>query len=155
MKYCLSFFFLFLLLHLSSCKKETSPFTEIISATSGNDAAAGRKLLYSNSIFYSRSRSVNYFITPVRKPQVAGYFKAIPLGLSYDSITGRININKSETGLKYEMYYLTTAGSLVDSTQLTISGIDYADGIYDFSKGKTKAFPVYAAQPSLPLPCIK
>lgn len=154
MKHCRIFFCLLLLLHYS-CNKETVVAEDeaVLADANTDNAVAQKKLQYSDSVFYVRGTTVNYFINPVRKPRVAGYFKAIPLGLTYDSITGRVNINKSETGLRYEMYYINTAGKLIDSTQLIVSGIDYADGIYEFSKGQTTALPIYAANPSLPLPC--
>jgi hypothetical protein len=79
------------------------------------------------------------------------------LGLNLDSATGRINVTQSVSGIRYKIYYLSSAANLpIDSVKIVISGIDYADGIYEIAKTATvydTTFPIYNARPSLVLPC--
>jgi hypothetical protein len=92
----------------------------------------------------------------VSKPTAAGYFKAIPLGLTMDTVTGNINVTQSETGLRYKVYYVSPTGVLLDSVKLVISGIDYKDAIYEIASTPNAydtAFPIYNARPEIPLPC--
>ena len=155
MKQVHSIFFSGILILLFGCKKEVGP--ELAAAANSSVASEittlVSRLSYSDTVFYVKNEPGNYIIRPVRRPQVAGYFKAIPAGLVYDSIYGRINVTRSETGLRYKMYYLSPTGQKLDSTQFVISGIDYVDGIYDLSAGQDTAFPIYAANPGTPLPC--
>ena len=114
------------------------------------------RLSYGDTIFYLKNQHVDYSILPFSKPNTPGYFKANPLGLVLDSITGRINVTQSETGLRYKVYYLSPTDERIDSVKLVISGIDYADGIYELRSTPVAydtAFPIYNARPKLPLPC--
>jgi hypothetical protein len=115
------------------------------------------RLAYSDSLYYLKNQVGNYTVLPVSKPQVAGYFKSIPLGLSLDSATGSISITQSVSGVRYKIYYLSSATNVpIDSVKIVISGIDYADGIYEIAQTPTvydTSFPIYNARPSLVLPC--
>jgi hypothetical protein len=117
---------------------------------------AGR-LSYGDSIFYYKNQTAPYTVLPISKPATSGYFKAIPLGLSLDSVTGRINVMQSVSGVRYKIFYLSSATKLpVDSVKIVISGIDYADGIYEIARTANRydtAFPIYNARPQLALPC--
>jgi hypothetical protein len=157
MKLIIFIAFSFSVICLYSCKKNviTEENEGIASMDASSSSLTDRRsrLSYGDSIFYLKNEPGNYIIRPVRRPRIEGYFKAIPIGLIYDSLSGRINVTQSETGLRYKMYYLTTDGQRADSTQIVISGIDYADGIYDLGAGQNTASPVYAANSLLPLPC--
>lgn len=111
-------------------------------------------LTYSDSLFFKQV-GTPYSIDPVTKPAESGYFKAIPLGLSIDSLTGRININESEGGVRYKIFYISTdQETVLDSVKIVVSGIDYRDSIYNLSSaGLIFANPIYNADPALPLPC--
>lgn len=114
------------------------------------------RLQYEDSLFYLKTQPGNYSIIPVSKPTAAGYFHAIPKGLAMDSTTGSINISQSETGLRYKIYYVAADGTVLDSTKIVISGVDYRDAIVEIASTPNRydtVFPVYNARPELPLPC--
>ncbi len=121
----------------------------------GNPARV--RLSYGDTLFNLRNQPGNFTISPVSKPNSAGYFKSIPAGLAIDSVTGIININQSETGLRYKIYYVAAAGgTALDSVKLVISGIDYRDAIYEIARTPNAydtAFAIYNARPELMLPC--
>ncbi|MBC6490513.1 hypothetical protein ACFSQD_09320 [Flavihumibacter stibioxidans] len=111
------------------------------------------RLTYSDTLYYKNQLS-NVFTDPATKPAEAGYFKAIPLGLAIDSLTGRVNVNNSEAGLRYKIYYISADQSRVlDSAKLIVSGIDYRDSIYSLADTGPVALPIYNANPTLSLPC--
>jgi len=157
----MKFFLIFALILISfisvvSCSKED--FAEPADAVSeeantAENSARRPRSFYGDTIFHQRGLMGNYFITVKRRPAAPGYFKAIPLGLSLDSTTGRININKSESGLRYKVYYLSPSGARIDSSNIVISGIDYKDGIYTLGDGLDTAYPIYNANPNAGLPC--
>jgi len=126
-----------------------------------NSGGAGNpskvRISYGDTLFNLRNQPGNITISPVSKPTTAGYFKSIPAGLAIDSVTGIININQSETGLRYKIYYVaTSAGTALDSVKLVISGIDYRDAIYEIARTPNAydtAFAIYNARPELVLPC--
>lgn len=114
------------------------------------------RLSYGDSIFYLSGSITNDWADPVTKPSLPGYFKSIPAGLALDSVNGRINFAQSETGLRYKIYYVSNAGTRIDSTKIVLSGIDYRDSIYEIRStplAYDTAFPVYNARLENPLPC--
>jgi hypothetical protein len=143
---------------LWACQKQVTDNTkqdenEVINSLS---PSRSNRLSYGDTLFYLKPQPTNYTILPVSQPAVAGTFKSIPSGLVLDSITGRINITQSETGLRYKIYYVAANGMAVDSVKLVISGIDYRDAIYEIARTPVAydtAFPVYNARPELVLPC--
>lgn len=119
-------------------------------------SSANPRLSYGDSLFYLKNLPGNFTILPVSKPNLKGTFKSIPLGLAIDSITGLIDINKSETGLRYKIFYIGSNGKAIDSIKIVISGIDYKDAIYDIASTPNTydtAFPIYNARPEILLPC--
>ena len=111
------------------------------------------RLTYNDTLYY-KNLSTNPQADPVTKPAEPGFFRAIPLGLSIDSLTGRVNINSSEGGLRYKIYYISADQSTVlDSSKLIVSGIDYRDSIYSLASAGALAIPIYNANPTLQLPC--
>lgn len=142
---------------LWACQKEISvdePASQTNNPTSSS--LSNTRLSYGDTLFYLKNQQGTYTISPVSKPAAAGYFKANPYGLIIDSLTGKINITASETGLRYKIYYISNAGQPLDSVKLVISGIDYTDSIYRIQATPTAydtAFPIYNARPELQLPC--
>lgn len=113
-------------------------------------------LSYGAPVFYLKPSGPAYNILPTIKPLIPGVFKAIPRGLVIDSVTGRINVSRSLSGLRYKVYYTGQGNTLIDSTTLVISGIDYADSIYVLNSTPAAydtAFPIYNANKNLALPC--
>ncbi len=143
---------------LYSCQKELSEKPPKLDTTSTNSSSSNgsNRLSYGDSIFYLKNQSGNYLVLPVSVPSGTGYFSANPLGLIIDSLTGRINVTQSETGLRYKIYCFTNTGQVLDSTKIVISGIDYADSIYRIQATANvydTAFPIYNAKANPPLPC--
>lgn len=99
---------------------------------------------YGDNILYLQRSQRRNSVSPVNRPAVDGYFRAIPEGLSIDRSTGVIDLSKSLTGLAFKVFYVSNGGKLVDSTRVVISGIDYEDGIYKIGE-KNLARPVYNA----------
>lgn len=112
------------------------------------------RLTYSDSLYF-KVPGTALSTDPVTRPAEAGYFKAIPLGLAIDSLTGRINITESEGGIRYKIFYISDdQETVLDSAKLVVSGIDYRDSIYNLSTaGLLFATPIYNADPTAVLPC--
>jgi hypothetical protein len=149
-------FLLFALILTIGCQKDISQSTEEAVNSRTTSTGSSPRLSYGDSIFYLRYQPGNYIINPVSKPAGAGYFKAIPLGLQIDSVTGNINVSQSETGVRYKVFYFSMAGSKLDSTKIVISGIDYNDQIIEIAATPNSydtAFPLYNAKRNPPLPC--
>jgi len=105
--------------------------------------------IYADSVFYVQN-SNDYFINPVITGQ--GTFTSFPDGLNIDNNTGLINVNKSETGLKYKITFTPAGSGSVLTSYIVISGINYSDKIYNLSLGDSIAVPVYNADHNLALP---
>lgn len=148
---------LFLTLLLIGCQKDIPALIEQNEVNSQNSLSTSNvRLSYGDSLFFLKNTTSNYIIQPISKPTATGYFKAIPKGLSLDSISGKININQSERGIRFKVYYVSPNTTLLDSVKLVISGIDYRDAIYEIAatpNAYDTAFPIYNAIPSLQLPC--
>lgn len=145
---------------ITGCQKDMlDPGTEnsaVNSDSNNNTPRSNIRLSYGDSLFNLKYQPGNYTILPVTKPADSGYFKAIPAGLSIDSLSGRINITQSETGLRYKVYYLSPNGTRLDSVKLVVSGIDYQDAIVELASTPSEydtSFPIYNARPELSLPC--
>lgn len=128
--------------------------------TSSNDVlltdSPATVLSYGDTIFSASVVGNEKKIIPISKPSQPGYFAVNLPGLDLDSASGRINISKSESGLKYRVYYLSYANLPVDSTTIIISGIDYQDKIYNVGSDASEdkiAMPIFDMSPGLPLPC--
>jgi hypothetical protein len=146
--------FLFLILFVIGCQKAVTDPESSDNAT--NSANTNARLSYGDTLFFLKNQVADYTILPVSKPNAPGYLKSIPKGLVLDSINGRINVTKSQTGLRYKVYYVATNGTILDSVKLVISGVDYRDAIYEIASTPNAydtAFPIYNARPELVLPC--
>lgn len=121
-----------------------------------NNIILSDSLSYDDSIFYTSVTGSEKNVFPVSRPSENGYFAANIPGLDIDSVTGRINISKSESGIRYLVYYLSPSNQPLYSTPVTISGIDYQDRIYDISSNDPEnemAMPIYNMTHGLPVPC--
>jgi hypothetical protein len=141
---------------IAACqKKDSSSPSALAISTSNNDLVTGQ-LSYGDSIFYTSVTGTDKRVYPVSRPADSGYFASSLPGLDLDSLTGRINITKSESGLRYVVYFLSYNNQPLDSTVVIISGIDYADHVYNVGSGAPEdqfALPVYNMAPGLPIPC--
>lgn len=130
-----------LLLVLSGCERDSIP-TEVNLAEKDRTLRTSvcSKFKYADTIFYVRDQS-DYIVAPVTAAQ--GTYGASPYGLQIDPSTGAINISKSETGLKYQVYYVQTGTSDTCTFDLTISGLDYPSSVHILSQNDTLLQPVY------------
>ena len=77
-----------------------------------------------------------------------GTFRSLPEGLAIDPNTGEIDINASETGLKYKIILENEALQTVCSYTLTIGGINYVDRLFVLDQGETQVIPMYNSSSS-------
>jgi hypothetical protein len=121
-----------------SCKK-TGP-------ASGDTAF---KLSYGDSILYLQSQPGDRIVSPVQHRP--GSYSSFPEGLILDPNTGAINVTQSETGLRYRVTH-TDPNGVKTNTYVVISGLNYADKLFNISTGDSIIYPVYNADPNRPLP---
>jgi hypothetical protein len=101
------------------------------------------KLSYTDSIFYLKPTGTNIITpAPMNKP---GEFFGFPDGIQIDPLTGAIDLEASETGLRYKIMFVPTGSTDTVSTKIVISGINFYDKIYRLSDGDTIARPIYNA----------
>jgi hypothetical protein len=112
------------------------------------------RLSYNAGVFYLKGS--DYTVSSnITKP---GTYTAFPDNLNIDNTTGTIKISvdgkdgESQTGLQYKIKFSSADGSIVDSTLVTIAGINYTDNFYNLSQGDSIISPIYNANPSKILP---
>lgn len=101
------------------------------------------RLQYKDSVvFYSDKK---YKVKPVEIPRAPGYFVSDPEGLLINATTGELDVNNSESGLRYTIYYMSPDNLPLDSANVTVAGIDYSDGIFEINRSPQheEAVPVY------------
>lgn len=107
---------------------------------------------YPDTIFYLREGATDYVVSPVTAR--AGMYGASPAGLQINSTTGAINVSRSETGLKYRVFFVPAGRTDTCYRFVTISGIDYRSALYELNLSDSLATPYYNALTSLDPPCI-
>lgn len=108
-----------------------------------------QNLLYGDSVFYVTQSNKN-LIEPASTE--AGTFISTPQGLEIDAVTGEIDVNKSETGLKYTVSFTSSVTGKTISSPFIVSGINYEDKIYNLSAGDSVANAIYNANSHLAMP---
>lgn len=93
----------------------------------------------------------NYSIAPLNS--ATGKYSSTPDGLALNTDTGVIDVNASETGLKYKISFTPTGSTQVCETFLTIGGVNYLDGVFIINQNQLFVSPVYNGNPDLLLPC--
>ena len=137
-KSTLQIFVLFSGFLLSSCSKSTTDTNQLKPA----------ELSYGDPVIYPHDQSSDYLVYPVN--QKTGNYSASPEGMIINQQTGAINISKSETGMKYMVTYTSPSGE-ISTTPVTLSGINFRDGIYHLSSGDSIISPVYVGNgPGIP-----
>jgi hypothetical protein len=105
---------------------------------------------YADTIFFINENVTNKVI-PTQS--LNGTFSVVPEGLDINESTGEIDINKSETGLKYRISF-TPSGSEISCTyELTIGGVNYLDKVYILDQNDFLAFPIFNADQTAISPC--
>lgn len=105
---------------------------------------------YGDTIFYLRE-GVDYKVLP--KNMLEGTFRSLPDGLAIDPKTGEIDINASETGLKYKIILENELQQTACSYTLTIGGINYIDRPFVLGQGETRITLTYNSSISGVTPC--
>jgi hypothetical protein len=113
------------------------------SGGSGSGGVNSTTLSYGDTIFYLHTAAPN-IISP-KNFNRQGKFYGFPKGIELDSITGKIDLAESETGLRYKILFVPNGTTDTIRTKLVISGINFYDGIYNLSKGDSIAHSIYNA----------
>ena len=107
------------------------------------------QLSYGDSILYLKPSTGDYIFYPTVNKE--GTYSAFPEGIEIDTLTGAINISKSETGLRYKITHTATDGTIT-TAMIVLSGISFTDHYFNLSTGDSLAIPVYNANTSRTLP---
>jgi hypothetical protein len=108
---------------------------------------------YGDSIIFPQpNNGQDYIVLPVNSPGTGKYF-SWPIGMVLDSITGAINLTKSETGMRYYIGFIKSGTTDTCLNQLIVGGAAYMDSVYVLDNGATKAYPYYDANPYMPPVC--
>ncbi|MBB3056695.1 hypothetical protein [Mucilaginibacter gotjawali] len=126
----------------SSCKKDKAPAVNIPVQVIP---------LYADSILYIKNANQN-IVYPVGPAQ--GSYTSFPDGLKIDQSTGAIDVNNSETGLKFKVTFTDQSSGNAKTAYVTISGINYRDKIFNLAAGDSIATPIYNADAGAPIPQI-
>jgi len=108
--------------------------------------------IYSDSVLFVQPSVSHYIVSPVTLR--AGTYACIPEGLRIDASTGAIDVNQSETGLKYKILFTPAGSNAVETSYIIISGINYQDKIYNLANGDSIAVPIYNANKQAVVPGI-
>jgi hypothetical protein len=142
--------FLGTIVSVPGCKPDTTPDPIIPDPIPG-----GITLSYGDSIFYLRAQANDSLIFP-RPTGKTGTFFSYPLDLAINATTGAINLNESETGMRYKVMFVPTGTRDTFSTKIVISGISYQDHYHIQSLNDSLSRPFYNAnfnQYTLPAGC--
>jgi len=110
--------------------------------------------IYGDTIIFTQPTAAgqDYIFNPVNSPGTGKYF-AWPQGMVIDSITGAIDLTKSETGMQYAIGFVKNGTTDTCLQKLIVGGAAYMDSIYILADGQTQAVPYFEANPYLPSPC--
>ena len=142
-----SLFLLFLTTSFSCNKEMGLDRQNPVSVTYDNNAVNNvcGKFNYPDSIFYLKETATDYIVKPLKVQ--SGTYGSFPSGLSINPVSGAINVTKSETGLRYIVWFVPGGSSDTCKRFITISGINYLDSIYTLKPGVTTlALPVFNAK---------
>ena len=120
-----------------------------LSACEKNMESSSAHRLYSDSVLYLKAGLSDHIVYPLKAKK--GKYTSFPVGLSLDENTGAINVSKSETGLRYLVFFDGDDGC-TDSASIVISGINYSDHYYNLAKGDSMAYPTYNAVNTISVP---
>jgi|GEM_PF-5241582 len=97
-----------------SCKKDKPAQLHTVQTVSN--------ALYADSILFINDAGSKNIVMPLSA--APGTFTSFPDGLKVDDNSGAIDVNSSETGLKFQVTFTPADGSKVKSTFIIISGIN-------------------------------
>jgi|SRR5450432_999667 len=104
---------------------------------------------YGDSIIYPQpTNGQDYIVSPINNPG-PGKYMAWPAGMVIDSVTGAIDVTKSNTGERYAIGFVKSGTTDTCLTQLIIGGADYMDSVYVLSESELQAVPYFDANPNI------
>jgi hypothetical protein len=140
-------YFLLIIFTISACNKSDSTSAPI------SPVVDSAKLSYGDSVFFVKEGEEDNIVMPVGN--LKGTFSAFPEGIELDAATGAINVDKSETGLRYRITFVPDdPGQDTLNTIVLLSGISYLDKIYYMDKSQNKAYAVYNGRTENLLPAV-
>jgi hypothetical protein len=86
---------------------------------------------FKEPVFYTKNDP--YQVSPILRPKVHGCFSAKPGGLKINPATGEIDINNSDTGIRYKVDFMPCGKSCTAQTTVVIGGIGYEGGVFSLS----------------------
>jgi hypothetical protein len=108
---------------------------------------------YRDSIIYPQpTTGQDYVVRPVNNPGLGKYL-SWPIGMVIDSLTGAIDVTKTETGQRYAIGFVKSGTRDTCLSTLIIGGAAYMDSVYVLENGAIKAAPYFDANPYLPPIC--
>lgn len=131
---------------LTGCQTDIEPGVAITpsSVSSTGNTVTSNTFRYTDAVFYYRDQSEEYVEMPLKNQ--AGTYGSSPKGLIIDPATGAINVNKSESGLTYRVWFKPTGSSETVSSEVTIAGINFQSRVYNLASGDVVAKPFYNVQ---------
>ena len=109
--------------------------------------------IYGDTIIFPQPTSGSDYIFNVVNSPGTGKYIVWPQGMVYDSLTGAINVTKSETGMQYVVGFIKDGTTDTCLSTLVIGGASYMDSVYVLEDGHTKAEPYFDANIYLPSIC--
>jgi hypothetical protein len=104
---------------------------------------------YGDSIIYTQPTiGQDYIVKPVNNPGLGKYF-SWPGGMVIDSLSGAINVTKSQTGQRYDIGFVKTGTTDTCLKSLIIAGAAYMDSVYVLASNEKLALPYFNANPYL------
>jgi hypothetical protein len=101
---------------------------------------------YGDTLIFPQPTNQDYIITPINNPGVGKYF-SWPEGMVIDSVTGAINVTRSETGERYAIGFVKAGTTDTCLQTLILGGAAYMDSVYVLANGQTQASPYFNANP--------
>ncbi len=109
-------------------------------------------LSYGDTLFFLDPGGAEVKANPLH-PQPGRYY-GFPKGIDIDGNTGVINVSKSETGLRYQVYFVPDGSQDTAMTTIAISGINFLDGFYKLSTADSVVHPLYNGRKNQLIPGI-
>lgn len=107
---------------------------------------------YGDSLIFPQPTNQDYIVSPINNPG-PGKYLSWPQGMVIDSVTGAINLTKSETGQRYAIGFVKEGTTDTCIQTLVIGGAAYMDSVYVLADNETQASPYYDADPFKTPPC--
>ncbi len=137
--------------------KTTTTAAAATSNSTANAAQAAQKtpcnlIAYKDTLYFLENLKDDLKIKPL--VQRKGEYGAMPEGLEINESNGEINITKSESGLRYKVFFIPDKTNDTCFTNLAISGVDYMSKIYVLDKNDKIAIPIYNNNANIPIPGV-